>query len=44
MIWPLLTKYVGLGCEGQVRVVSQDVHRFGEGDVLKVLTVDLHDL
>lgn len=27
-----------------MRVVSQDVHSFGEGDVLKVLAVDLHDL
>lgn len=25
-------------------VIPQNVHRFGDGDVLKVLTVDLHDL
>ena len=25
-------------------VISQDVNCFGEGDVLKVLTIDLHDL
>lgn len=39
-----LTKYVGFDGEGEVRVISQDVNSFGEGDVLKVLSVDLHDL
>lgn len=38
------TKDVGFNCEGEVRVISQDVCSFGEGDVLKVLTIDLHDL
>ena len=39
-----LTKYVGLSREREVSVVSQDVNSFGEGDVLEVLTIDLHDL
>lgn len=40
----VLTKDVGFNCEGEVCVISQDVCSFGEGDVLKVLTIDLHDL
>lgn len=40
----LLTKYVGFDGEREVCVISQDVNSFGDGDVLKVLTVDLHDL
>ena len=39
-----LTKYVGFDGEGEVRVISQDINSFGEGDVLKVLTIDFHDL
>lgn len=27
-----------------MRVISKDVNSFGDGDVLKVLTIDLHDL
>lgn len=27
-----------------MRVISKDVCSFGEGDVLKILTIDLHDL
>lgn len=40
----LLTEYVGFDGQREVRVVSQDVDRFGDGDVLKVLAIDLHDL
>lgn len=40
----LLTKYVGFDSEREVRVISEDVNSFGDGDVLKVLTIDLHDL
>lgn len=39
-----LTEDVGFDGEGEVRVVSQDVDGFAEGNILKVLTVDLHDL
>lgn len=39
-----LTKYVGFDGEREVCVISEDVNSFGDGDVLKVLTVDLHDL
>lgn len=40
----LLTKYVGFDGQWEVRVISEDVNSFGDGDVLKVLAVDLHDL
>lgn len=39
-----LTKYVGFDGEREVCVRPEDVHRFGDGDVLKVLPIDLHDL
>jgi hypothetical protein len=38
------TEDVGLDCEGEVSVVPQEVHSFDVGDVLKVLTIDLHNL
>lgn len=41
---PLLTEDVGFDSEGEVRVVPQDVHGLGDGDVLQVLPIDLHDL
>lgn len=41
---PPLTKYVRLDSEREVRVVPQDVHGFGVGDVLKILPVYLHYL
>lgn len=40
----LLTKYVGFDGQREVCVISKDVNSFGDGDVLKVLTIDLHDL
>lgn len=40
----LLTKYVGFDGQREVRVVSEDVDSFGDGDVFKVLAIDLHDL
>lgn len=40
----LLTKYVGFDGEREVCVISEDVNSFRDGDVLKVLTIDLHDL
>lgn len=40
----LLTEDVGFDSEGEVRVVPQDVHGLGYGDVLQVLPVDFHDL
>lgn len=43
-ILTLLTKYVGFDGQREVRVISKDVNSFGDGDVLKVLTIDLHDL
>lgn len=40
----LLTEDVGFDSEGEVRVVPQDVHSLGDGDVLQVLPVDFHYL
>lgn len=40
----LLTKYVGFDGQREVCVISKDVDSFGDGDVLKVLTIDFHDL
>lgn len=40
----VLTEDVGLDCDGEVCVVPQEVHSFDVGDVLKVLTIDLHYL
>lgn len=40
----VLTKYVGFDGQREVRVISEDVNCFGDWDVLKVLTIDLHDL
>lgn len=40
----LLTKYVGFDSQREVCVISKDVNSFGDGDVLKVLTIDFHDL
>lgn len=40
----VLTKYVGFNGQGEVRVISEDVNSFGDGDVVKVLAIDLHDL
>lgn len=40
----MLTKYVGFNGQGEVRVISEDVNSFGDGDVVKVLAIDLHDL
>lgn len=40
----VLTKYVGFDGQWEVRVISEDVNSFGDRDVLKVLTIDLHDL
>lgn len=39
-----LTKYVGFNGQREVRVISEDVNSFGDGDVVKVLAIDLHDL
>lgn len=40
----LLTEYVGFDSQREVCVISKDVDSFGDGDVLKVLTIDFHDL
>lgn len=40
----VLTKYVGFNGQWEVCVISEDVNSFGDWDVLKVLTIDLHDL
>lgn len=40
----VLTKYVGFDSQWEVRVISEDVNSFGDRDVLKVLTIDFHDL
>lgn len=40
----VLTKYVGFDGQREVRVISEDVNSFGDRDVVKVLTIDLHDL
>lgn len=40
----MLTKYVGFDGQWEVCVISEDVNSFGDRDVLKVLTIDLHDL